>query len=732
MKKLSLPVIVGAIVLSLIFTADASGRDTGARNGRRVIMIVVNAISVADLKTADLPNIKTSLNSRAALGLMNARAAKLSTNAAGRYLSIGAGAQANAGQFGSLAIDKGERLLFSGVPQRLSFRGTGRVGSPSYPEMSRLATNLSYQAIPGTLGDLLRNGDIKTAVFGNADSLGVYHREINLITMDTHGSTDNGSVSKPIEAPTQAMAAVRRGLRTSRFVVVEYAPTSLLDSRRDFLTDQAIAGQRARRLKDVDRLFGALEKTYTDSNTMIILATPSPPSALANAGVLQTPLIIARRGYRGLLASPGTCWPGVLTNSDVAPTILSFFNLKIPTYLPGRALSSHPTADPIGAINRIADKAIANSAARSTLLSGYITALIVTIIAALIVLLLRPRAPATIQLQPFLLSLMYMPVVMLLTNALGYSYAWLPLVINPAISLAAGWLTWMVRRNEPLFALAAVSMITVTVLLAQLPFSSFLERNSVMGMNSIIGARFYGIGNEYAGALLAVAVIAFATALSIRQGPPAAHADRAAAILFLALTAIIGLPTLGANVGGAIAAVATGIILTLLLQGHRLQGRHIVYILIAITIVVFAILFVDYLSSSESHAARAASLISGGGPNQALMIISRKLATNFKLLLHSSWTNILMAGAILAIGLRLSSKEALDMTERDYPSMLIGFKAIVLGSLAALIFNDSGVVAAAIMVLFATLSWLYLVIGAAQKTEPSTPLRLPQTDDRGA
>lgn len=728
MKKLSLPVIVCALILSLFFTAAAYGRDVGIRNERRVIMIVVNAISVADLKTAELPKIRASLNSRAALGLMNARAAKLSSNSASGYLSLGAGARANAGRFGSLAIDKGEKILFSGVPQRLSFRGTGRVGSPSYPEMSRLATKLSYQATPGTLGDLLRNGDIKTAVFGNADSLGAYHREINLITMDVHGSTENGTVSKPIETPAEAMAAVRRGLRTSRFVVVEYAPTAIIDSRRDFLTDQAIAGQRRHRLEDVDRLFGALEETYLDGKTMIVLATPSPPSALANAGALQTPLIIAGRGYRGILASSGTRWPGVINNSDVAPTVLSFFNLKIPTYLPGRALSSNPVADPIETINRIADKAMANSAARSTLLSGYITAVVLTIIGALIVLLLWPRASAVIQLQPFLLSLMYVPVVMLLTNALGYSSAWLPLAINPVISLTAGWLTWMVRRSDPFFALAAVSMTTVTVLLAQLPFGSFLERNSVMGMNSIIGARFYGIGNEYAGVLLAAAVVAFATALSLRQGPPAVHTGRAAVILFLALTAIIGLPTLGANVGGAIAAVATGIILTLLLRGHHLQVRHAAYILIAIVIAVSAILFVDNLTSSQSHAVRAASLIRGGGPNQALVIISRKLATNFKLLIHSSWTNILAVAAVLAIGLRLGLEQTLDATKRDYPSMLIGFKTIVLGSIAALIFNDSGVVAAAIMVMFATLSWLYLVIGEAQKTEPSAPLRLPQTD----
>ena len=213
-------------------------------------------------------------------------------------------------------------------------------------------------------------------------------------------------------------------------------------------------------------------------------------------------------------------------------------------------------------------------------------------------------------------------------------------------------------------------------------------------------------------------MVAFTTALSFRRDPEPKRAGLVAAIIFLALTAIIGLPTLGANVGGAVAAAATGVILTLLLRGDKLGGRHVVLVVITMALVIAGILLVDYLSSSKSHAARAASLATRGGAGQAWLITSRKLATNFRLLAHSSWTNILVAAAITAIALKLGAARALETVSRSYPWMVVGLKTIVLGSIAALILNDSGVVMAAIMVLFAVFSWLYLIIDAAQTNAP--------------
>ncbi|HEB13247.1 MAG TPA: hypothetical protein ENI11_06185, partial [Actinobacteria bacterium] len=192
----------------------------------RVIMIIVNGISVDDLVTNNLPNIKKNLGKNTAIGLMNTRSAKGTAASASSYLTIGAGARAKAGKFGDLAVDKDEKIQFHGIPQAFPVAGRSRVASPSYPEMSRLNEKLSYTVIPGTLGELLRKAGIKRAVFGNADALGKYHREINLITMDAVGSTDYGSVARAINTPDQAIDAIREGLYDSQFVALEYGATA--------------------------------------------------------------------------------------------------------------------------------------------------------------------------------------------------------------------------------------------------------------------------------------------------------------------------------------------------------------------------------------------------------------------------------------------------------------------------------------------------------------------------
>ncbi|MDP1809214.1 MAG: hypothetical protein Q8L35_06735 [Actinomycetota bacterium] len=719
MKKIAV-ILVASLLLMLAATASSPGRDRRT-GGRRVIVIVANGISTGDIMINGAPNIKKSLRSRAAIGLMNARAAKSAANASGSYLSIGAGARANAGRFGNLAVDRGETLLFQGIPQKLPLlRAGGRVVSPSYPEMSRLATKLSYQAAPGTLGDLLRLGGIKRSVFGNADTLGVYHREINLIAMDKKGSTDFGNVAGPINTPAQALTAVDAGLKNSQFLVLEYAPTSRVDFRRDFLSDDAVASQRRQLLLQVDRLFGKLLARYADNRTMIILITPSPPIELAKSGALQTPLVVAGPGFKGLLTSTGTRWPGLVTNSDIAPTILNFFGLSVPTYLPGRTLTSEPSADPPAIIDHIAQKALVNNGARSILLSSYITVAVAAIIAVVLVLLFWPPAARIVYLQPLLLGLMFMPVVMLISSSAVYPTPWLPIILIPAATLICALVTWLLWRDQPLLALVVPSLLTTLIILVQLPFGSILERDSVMGMSSIIGARFYGIGNEYTGVLLGSAVICLTVWLTLRPRSRN-YAAAAAAILFIVITLIVGWPTLGANVGGALAAVTTGIVATFLFRDTRLAAKHLFYVAIGMVAVLAVILITDYLEPSSSHTARAATLVGGGGMSQALMIITRKLSTNFMLITRSSWTKIIVAAVAAVATLQLGARQIYDHVYESYGLMPAGFKTIALGAVAALIFNDSGVVMAALMLIYAICGWLYLMIFSTRSSASPKP-----------
>ncbi len=712
LRKLSF--ILFVLILSFLTTTIGSAELVDKKESKRVILITLSGISAEDLASGDLPNIKDSLTKNAAVGLMNSRAGKGAPDSPSSYLSIGVGARARAGKFGNLAVDKGEKVEFRGSERSFPVPGLSQVLSPSFPEMSRLNSKLSYTAIPGTLGDLLRQAGIKRAVFGNTDALGNYHREINLIAMDTDGLTSQGSVNRKVNDPDSAFAAVEEGLKSSQFVALEYGEAAGIGYLRDFLTDRQVDLRRKRSLQNIDELFGRLSKTFSNKETMIIMVAPYPPIELAKSKLFQTPIIIAAEGYKGLLTSTSTRWRGMIANSDIAPTILSFLGLETPAHLRGRPIKSAAADDALADIENIEKKSFTNFAARSQLLSAFITVVIIILVTTTLIFLLGSAKTWSGYLQPLLLALTFFPAVALLANIVDYPTPTYPLIIIPLVSLGAGFVTWLIWRQNPIVAVTVPSLIAFLAIIIQLFIGSILERNSVMGMSSIIGARFYGVGNEYTGVLLATAALSL-TAFFAKQSSFSKKKMGAIALsLFLILTFVIGFPSLGANVGGALAAIALGIVLTLLLQEIRLTGKHALFILLGMGAAVGVILGADYFSSSSSHAARAVSSAKASGGGQIVNIITRKLATNIRLIKFSSWTNILSASAFAVIALKIGAAGTLAKLNRDYSLLLIGIRAIVIGSVVALLLNDSGVVTAAIMVLYAVCAWFYLLLNSSR------------------
>ncbi len=720
MKKL-LAVIIIALVIGVTPVALASDIDAPAgdstnnpstSNSKKVVLIVANNISVKALGDAQMPALKQSLTENAAIGLMNVRSAKGASDAASAYLSIGAGARARSGAFARLAIDRGEPLMFDNLRQGFRLPGRAQVGTPSYPDISRQNAKLSYPVSAGALGEALRQAGIKRSVHGNTDNQGTQHREVNLITMDARGLTDFGSVKTPIKDPEQALTVIDDELKRSRFIAIEYGPPGTIDGRRHFISDKQIEQARRAALADLDQIFGELLKRADADRMMIVIVSPETALGTPYANRFRTPVVIAAPGYRGILRSGSTRWNGLLVNTDIAPTILNWLDVPVPDLLPGRIAFSVKHSDPFSLIQNMEDKVLANYSARSILLSPYRSLSIALMLMAVAALLFARGNSRAAFIQPFLLTFMFMPVVALLVNNPSFQLTGLPLVVIPFASLVFGWGSWLLWRHNATIAATVPAIVTVPVILAQLPFSSVLERDSMLGMSSVIGARFYGIGNEYVGVLLGAAVIAISRSISNLSVEKRTKA-LIAATLFLLLTAIIGLPVLGANVGGALAGVATGGIFFLTLRDIRIGARHLAYILVGMGLAIAGILTADYLTDSFSHVLRAASLAGNGNAAQIGVIASRKLGNNIRLITRTSWTNILVTAIIVAVMLRFGARELWDRILKNNRTLTAGWQTLSLASVAALIFNDSGVVTAAFMVLFAVLSWLYLMVDAA-------------------
>ncbi|MBU7319766.1 hypothetical protein [Paenibacillus oleatilyticus] len=94
-------------------------------------------------------------------------------------------------------------------------------------------------------------------------------------------------------------------------------------------------------------------------------------------------------------------------------------------------------------------------------------------------------------------------------------------------------------------------------------------------------------------------------------------------------------------------------------------------------------------------------------------IIARKLAMNVHLLRVSAWSKVLLTALAVMAVLVLRPSGRLRLWEQRYPYLMHGCYANVIGALAAFALNDSGIVAAAAMIVYSSVPLLLLKLEGA-------------------
>ena len=218
----------------------------------------------------------------------------------------------------------------------------------------------------------------------------------------------------------------------------------------------------------------------------------------------------------------------------------------------------------------------------------------------------------------------------------------------------------------------------------------------------ISGMRFYGIGNEFAGVLIGMGSVA---ALFLRER------RWVAAVVGLITVVALGSGSFGANYGGTAAAVVTFVLLWLALSRGQFGARHVVLALAAAVAVVVACAVIDWHLSggSGSHAARAAGLAERIGHGFLWDTVIRKVGFNLKTTYTIGLRVFLVFVPFLALWFWKLRDKARGIYKDD-PRVMAGVKAILWGSGAAFLFNDSGIVSASVMVAMVVLVLLYSLL----------------------
>ncbi|SHK12759.1 hypothetical protein [Desulforamulus aeronauticus] len=701
-----------------------------SQKASRVIMVIVDKITIDDYEDNTLEHIK-SLTQKGSVGLLN------NNTGAGiysehTYPSIGGGAHLVGTDEGNYAFAEREKIVDAfGSEEYQSRTGwqapAGSAVQLGLGKLARLNNELRYPAIPGALGQAIRDAGYQTAVIGNADTREKHRRLATTITMDQKGITDFSAIDRAIltEKKTrlgsfrtdftkvlQRMEEYRKA--GASLIVIETGDMTRIFESRGVALDKAYNQQRRTALVEIDRFVDSLTKQMDFDQEILLVVTPTPTSEALKESKNLTPIFAVGPGFEPgtLLTSGTTKRDGIIMNTDIAPTILKSFGLQPVAEMSGRPFVSSavlPQGDSIDYLKNVNDRLITTYQGRAPLQSAYVLVQIIVLFMGLFGIFFKRHMAEHI--KPFLLVIMAVPLAELLMPLLPVqSVALLAIQLIITTLLIAG-IAILMQRKFNLDPFIFICIATAGTILIDVVNASYLQKQSLLGYDPIVGARFYGIGNEYMGVLIGSLIIGTTAAIqswSNCRKPLIVITGIAYLFTIYALAA----PFLGTNVGGTIAGTAALVVTFLLLYNVRFGLRTVIMVAGIVAMAVLAFIAFDLSRPPElrSHMGTTASLILHSGPGQALDIMQRKWAMNMKLLRYTVWSRVLLASlAVLAL-LFYRPRGVMQNIRIKYPYLYKGFIGVVVGALVAFAVNDSGVVAAATTMIFGAPPLVYLVL----------------------
>ncbi|WCN37514.1 hypothetical protein [Aneurinibacillus uraniidurans] len=591
---------------------------------------------------------------------------------------------------------------------------------PSIPLFEKENEQRNTGAIPGLLGETVERYGIQRAAAGNSDTDSI-SRLAPLLTMNRQGVTPHGAIGADIlrDAPDfpggSRIDGERLLVKTAmwrqngvHFLVIEHGDLARLTRYHSIMNERRYAKLRASVLRETFMWIGALRKQLQAGDRLLVVSASLPAEAIAQKKRLA-PVLLWEGQSGGLLTSGTTRRPGLIANIDLAPTILTWFGISVPPEMKGLPLSVI-RGEGQTELWREIEKMDHIYATRPAVLYPYVGLVVFSLILAVVVL------PSRIKIRrlrwwlrsvlPFVLrALLFVPPALL----------FLPLIPG----LPGPFLVW-------LFLLGACSIGAYTI--GRLPFitcffwigilgwlpllmdglsGATLIKHSYLGYDPVIGARYYGIGNEYMGVLLggwalSLALLAEYTGLKRRS------CGIVAAITGLVLLVYAAWPGLGSKAGGIFVFLAAGFYLVMRLIDIPFSLRTVT-VASGIALAgagVFLIINYQLPTMDQSHIGRAVGELIAGNWAEIGRIVERKLTMNWKLILSSAWSRLFLISLVLAGLVAFRCREESQRLVTRYSGLPSAFGTIGLGSVVAVLLNDSGIITAALAVLYALVPYI--------------------------
>lgn len=726
MKKGCFLIII--IILTLIIPSYCFGytENQSDRNGK-VIMVIINRISLNDLIEARVPNIDRLIKENGSIGVMNTNTggAKTPENCS---LTISSGTRGRAPSeikgFNSWEVylnNSADALLYQMSGTSLN---SGSIGIFNLQEILSSNASLHYRVVPGALGESLKNAGLKSAAIGNADTVLGHRRHSALIAMDANGIIPSGDISSNCltEDPLFPYALrtdyekifniFKVHLQDNDFIVIETGDTSRLEDYKSILKPSIYKKHKQKALIRSDELIGKIIENIDLEKDLLIIASITPSIEMIQRGNNLTPIIIAGKNYdKGMLISTTTRRNGLITNIDIPSAIASFFNINAhPTVMGGR-LSSITSDNPLE-VKHLESKSLSNYIYRPIIIKTYIGFQIVIFLSALCFLLIKknpfPKLVGILKsLMPVIASV---PLALLLISPLSPSTLYIFIIYLFLIITVITIIAHIPIKKDDTFIM--INALTFLFIIFDVIAGSPLMKTSVLGYCPIIGGRFYGIGNEYMGILIGSLITGSTLFIDRYKTEDNTIPLLITAVFYILTVYVMASPALGANVGGTITAALALFFTYLKISGKKITVKELVCGAILTTCIILLLVYFDItrVENTQSHVGKTIELIKNNGIFVIKDTIQRKLSANIRIFKYTIWTRILVVFVITFATIFYKPSDYLKNLIKKYPYTVMGWSGCLIASLAALVFNDSGVAPAASCLIFPGSLAVYMML----------------------
>jgi hypothetical protein len=419
----------------------------------------------------------------------------------------------------------------------------------------------------------------------------------------------SGHVASYLPSPSQATAAV-----------LSRCPLTVVDLETAGYPERTLV--RA----SVDAQLARIVAGLPSGATLLVIAPGSP----AGPPHLQV-VLVDGPGYRaGLLESTSTRQPGLVTLTDLTPTVLGWLGRPAP---PG-AVGARLTRANRGSLPATIRSLVGRDTAEHVWLSTHQAFFWAYLLADAVVFgaLGLARRPAGWRVAGvFAVSV---PAGTFLANLVPWwrlarhPAAWLygiavALALVIALAALAG-----TRRRDPLAPLGVACLFTVALLGLDVMTGSRLQLDTPFGLSMIESGRYYGIGNAALGIYGVTALFGAAwLGLVALRGYHRRRAVLAVALVGMFAVIASGWPGFGAKVGGTIALVPCFGFLLLAVAGIRLNWRRVLLVAVSGLALVAIFALISYLApvTGRSHLGAFAGDVLHGHAGAVLL---RKIHAN--------------------------------------------------------------------------------------------------------